>query len=59
MRVSVHPLLVFIGLSSAVACSNPLTVESLEGTYTATTFMLVGVGNVIDVGGTFTMTIGS
>ncbi len=38
-------------------CSNPLTVESLEGTYMATTFMLVEVGNAMDVGGTFIMTI--
>ena len=43
----------------AVGCSNPLTVESLEGTYTATRFMLVEVGNAMDVGGTFTMTIGA
>ncbi len=43
----------------AAGCSSPLTVESLEGTYTATTFMLVEVGNAMDVGGTFTMTIGA
>lgn len=49
---------VAVGLSLVVGCSDPVTPQSLEGTYVASTFVLSGgaTEDVLTVGGSLTIT---
>ena len=50
--------LLFLSLSLAVGCSDPLTPESLAGTYIATSFVISGdvTEDVLAAGGSLTIT---
>ena len=59
MRHALTHVLVLGSIISAVACSDPLSPESIAGTYTATTFTLSGQvsGDVLAAGGNLTITL--
>ncbi len=59
MRHALTHVLLVGGLTSAVACGDPLTPESIAGTYTATTFTLSGQvsGDVLAAGGNLAITL--
>ena len=58
MRGFINKTFVGVGLSLAVGCSDPVTPESLAGTYVATTFALSGdvTEDVLAAGGSLTIT---
>ena len=58
MRGSLGTTFFALGLSLAVGCSDPVTPESLVGTYVATTFALSGgaTEDVLAAGGSLTIT---
>ena len=58
MQKFINKTIVAVGLSLAVGCSNPVTPESLAGTYAATTFSLSGdvTEDVLAAGGSLTIT---
>ena len=58
VRGFINNTFVAVGLSLAVACSDPVSPESLAGTYVATSFALSGevTEDVLAAGGTLTIT---
>ena len=58
MRGSLGTTFLALSLSVAVGCSNPLTPESIAGTYRASTFALSGgaTEDVLALGGSLTIT---
>ena len=58
MRTSLGTTFLALSLSLAVGCSDPLTPESIVGTYAASTFALSGgvTEDVLTVGGILTIT---
>ena len=58
MRGSLATTFLALGLSLAVGCSDPVTPESLAGTYVATTFALSGgaTEDVLAAGGSLNIT---
>ena len=58
MRKPFGRALLFLSLSLAVGCSDPLTPESLAGTYVATSFTISGdvTEDVLAAGGSLTIT---
>ena len=58
MRGSIDTALTAVGISLLVGCSDPVTPETVAGTYVATTFTLSGAvtEDVLEAGGSLTIT---